>query len=129
MFREAIAAIHRLIAARLKWNFRRLSAGTARDGIHFTRSAASTVVSAAVRAIARAALPSAGTALSFTRRATRDAAVRFVLKTFGGEKLLLAGAENESGAAIGAGQMLVGIQSESPRCFSMFDSLRTMTTT
>ncbi|HTD33818.1 MAG TPA: hypothetical protein VK665_09180 [Candidatus Elarobacter sp.] len=87
---EAVAAIHRFVAARLERHFRLLPATAARHAVHLARAAAATTAVSAV-----AAVPAAGAApVRLPRILPRGAAigtpVRLVLESFGGEKLLFA---------------------------------------
>jgi hypothetical protein len=100
----------------LKRNFGRLTTGAARHRIHLARPAADrTTVTAATASAAAWRAASSAAALRLARGTTIGATVRLILKTLGCEEFLFACAEREFGTAVGAGQSLVGIQSETPR--------------
>jgi len=100
----------------LKRNFGRLTAGAARHRVHFARAAANrTTVAAASAAAWRTSASASTSALRLARGATIGAPVRLILKTLRCEEFLFACAKRKFGTAIGAGQSLVGIQSETPR--------------
>ena len=105
--REAIAAIHGFVAARLEGYFRVLTACAARHGEHFARTAAPVCSS-------RSAEASCAALSGLARRAAIRTPVGFVLKSFAREELLFSGAEDKLRATVGAGQVFIGIQSESP---------------
>src|SRR5690348_8250843 len=90
--REAIAAIHRLVPARLERNFRYTAALTAGHLEHLAPGAA---VTAAVAAAARAS--AAG---GFARRTAIRASARFVREAFAGVEFLLACGERKRASAI-----------------------------
>src|SRR5579885_2247847 len=104
---ETVAAIHRLVAARLERHFRLLPATAARHAVHLARAAAAAVP--AVAAVSAAATAAVRLPRILPHGATIRTPVRLVLESFGGEKLLFACAEDELGAAIGARQPFIGI--------------------
>jgi hypothetical protein len=87
--REAIPAIHRLVAARIERNLRYATALTARRSEHFTWTAAATFATALIRRTH-----------GFARLTTIGATVRLVLKTFLLVKALFARAEDELTSAV-----------------------------
>jgi len=99
--REAIAAVNRLVAARLERHFGRLSALAAGRLEHL---AATATRRSAASAVASAAATAAGSTLSLTGGAAFRATIGLVLEAFAREELLFAGAKNELAVAINAAQ-------------------------
>jgi hypothetical protein len=89
---ETIAAIHRLVAARLKWHFRYAAALAARGLEHFT-----VALAAARRAHLLARLPAIRTT------------VGLILKTFGGVELLLSSRECELTSTVNTVQTFIDV--------------------
>ena len=105
---EALAAIDRFVTARLEGDFRRAAALAANRLVHLALTASATVTAAAATAaVGRAA--SRGGALGLTGRPTIGATVGLVLETFGGKKLLLAGAERKLRVAVRTGQTFISV--------------------
>ena len=96
---EAVAAIHRLVAARLERNFRHTAALAAGRAEHLALAAA------AEAAAASAALTA--TARRFTRGAAIRTTVRLVGKALHGEELLLAGRKRELTRTIDTVQIFI----------------------
>src|SRR5437762_2921503 len=107
---EAVAAVHRLVTARLERNARLTTAVAAGRREHLTLpavTAATAAVSAARVAAATTTTSASSTALGATRGAVVCAAGRGVLEAAAGVKLLLAGRPDELLAAVLADQGLV----------------------
>jgi hypothetical protein len=104
--REAIATENRLVAARLKRDFRHAAALAARGFEHLA-------VTGAATAVCRAA--------GFARRTAVRAAAGLVGKALHCEKLLFSGSESELLSAVDAGEHFVCIHetSESPRVLAI----------
>ena len=98
---EAVAAVHRLIAARLERHFRNAAALAAGCLVHFPA-----LTAAAHRGSAAAA---AGRAHLLARLPAIRAAVRLVLKAFAGIKLLFAGSKSELPTTIDAVQHFINV--------------------
>jgi hypothetical protein len=96
---EAVAAVDRLVAARLERHFGRLSALAARGLEHLASAASSATTAAAGVASATTA---AGSALRLAGRAAFRAAIRLVLEAFARKELLLSGTKNKLAVAINA---------------------------
>src|SRR5437762_2793585 len=105
---EAVAAVHRLVTARLERNARLTTAVAAGRCEHLTLSAV-TAATAAVSAtrVAATTTSAPSTALRATRGAVVCAAGRGVLEAAAGVELLLAGRPDELLAAVLADQGLV----------------------
>ncbi|HKU67846.1 MAG TPA: hypothetical protein VJP85_08720 [Candidatus Baltobacteraceae bacterium] len=95
---KAIAAIHRLVAARLERYFRNAAALAARRLVHFAALAAAHTGTAA-RAVTH--LLACLTAIG--------ASVGFVLETFAGVELLFAGRERELASTVHAVQHFINV--------------------
>jgi hypothetical protein len=95
---KAIAAVHRLIAARLERNFRYAAALAAGGLEHFTALAA-----------AHSGTPTRRVAHLLARLTAIGTTVRFVLETFAGVKLLLTGRERELTSAIHTVQHFINV--------------------
>jgi len=95
LFLEAVTAVHRLVASRLKWNFRGAAAAAAGGAEHLALAAAVT------RMIIAA---SAGCSACFSCLAAVGATIRFVLKALLSVKFLLATCKCKLCAAIDARQ-------------------------
>jgi hypothetical protein len=95
---EAIAAVYRLIAARLERHLGNAAALAARGLIHFAALAAAHTGSTAR---ARAHLLASLTAIGAT--------VRFVLETFAGIELLFTGSERELPSAVHTVQHFIDV--------------------
>jgi hypothetical protein len=95
---EAIAAVHRLVAARLERHLGNAAALAARGLVHFTALTAAHAGSAA-RAVAHL----------LTRLTAIGTTVRFVLETFAGVELLLAGRERELASTVHAVQHFINV--------------------
>jgi len=113
---EAVAAVHRLVAARLERHFGRLSALAAGRLEHLARATRA----ASVRTTTAAA--PAGTALHLARSTAVGATIGLVLEALRGKEFLFAGLEGKGGPAINAGQGFIRIQLEAPGVSSDFDS-------
>ena len=94
--REAVAAVNRLIPARLKRNFRDAAALAARCFEHL-----------ALAVTAAAATAAAAAAGCFAHRAAIRAAARFIRKAFACEEFLLACSEREGASAIDAIEVFI----------------------
>jgi hypothetical protein len=107
---EAIAAVHRLIAARLERHLGNAAALAARGLVHFTAltAAAAHTGSAACIAHLLARLTAIGTT------------VRFVLETFAGVELLLAGRERELASTVHAVQHFINVHLNETPCYVVF---------
>jgi len=92
---ETIAAIYRLVAARLKWHFGYAAALAARGLEHFTVTLAARTAAARAHLLAR--LPAIWTT------------VGLILKTFGGVELLLAGRERELTSTVNTVQTFIDV--------------------
>src|SRR5579863_2117674 len=99
---ETVPAINRLIAARLKRNFRYAATLVARGLEHLTL---------AIAGATRSAPAAAG---GFTRGAAIAASAGFVGESFTRKELLFARGERERASAIDAGKGFVGVHYESP---------------
>src|SRR5688572_30746637 len=106
---EAIAAIHRAIAAGLERHPGRLSALRAHDVEHLPTPAA------AAHAAATAAAAATTTARRLLRRPAGTATLGFVCEPELREPLLLTRGERENGSAIHARDLLVLIHSAAPK--------------
>jgi hypothetical protein len=94
---EAIAAVHRLVAARLERHFGNAAALAARGLVHFPALAAAHTGPAGTRAHLLARLAAVG------------ATVGFVLETLAGVELLLSGRERELTSAIHTVQHFINV--------------------
>jgi len=97
---EAIAAVHRLIAAGLERNLGNAAALAARGLVHF---AALTAAAAHTRAAARAV------AHLLARLPAIGATVWLILETFAGVELLFAGRERELASTVHAVQHFINV--------------------
>lgn len=100
---ETVAAVDRLVTARLERHFCRAAAAAAGRAEHFPLTAAA--ATAAVKAGSAAAAAFG----RFTRRATVGAPAWLVLESLLGVEFLLAGSERKLLAAIHASNKLIGI--------------------
>ena len=89
---EAVATVHRLVAARIEWNFGNVPAVAARRLEHFARTSAAAFAHAHAAAVLRAHC--------FARRAAIRTTVGLVLEAFLLVELLFTGAKYELAAAI-----------------------------
>jgi len=106
--REAVAAIHRLVPARLERHFGRLPA-LAAGGLEHLAAAAARRSATAAEASATVPGTAAGSALRLTGGAAFGATVRLVLEAFAREELLLSGTENKLAVTINAAQGFICI--------------------